>query len=411
MISARCRNCDAALVTSFCDLGLSPLANSYVDPSCASRGDLFLPLHAFVCDACLLVQLSQSESPEAIFSDYAYFSSFSQSWLDHARRYCDEVISLLHLDSTSYVVEIASNDGYLLQNFVTRGIPVLGIEPAANVAAVAQERGIPTAVKFFGRTTADWLVSQGSRADLVIGNNVLAHVPDLADFVDGLRRVLKPDGVVTLEFPHLLRLMESNQFDTIYHEHFSYFSLLAVRRILAAHGLRLFDVQELSTHGGSLRIFATHQGSGAHPVGRTVQAVIDEEQRRGLDRVAGYTEFADQVRKTKRKLLRFVVDVRDAGQTVVGYGAPAKGNTLLNYCGIGADLVSYTVDRSPHKQGKLLPGSRLRILNPDTVRETQPDYILILPWNLEAEICEQMSFVREWGGRFVVPIPEVRVVS
>ena len=406
-----CRHCGAALTESFCDLGTSPLANSYLERGELSRAEKFYPLHAFVCGTCYLVQLQEFESPEAIFGHYAYFSSYSTSWLEHARAYAEDMIDRFGLGPSHEVVEIASNDGYLLQYFTARQIPVLGIEPAGNVAAVAEQKGIRSLVRFFGTETAIALAADGFRADLLLGNNVLAHVPDLNDFVRGLKIALKPDGVITMEFPHLLRLMEDTQFDTIYHEHFSYFSFLTAVRIFGAHGLRIFDVDQLSTHGGSLRIFATHAENGTHEVESRVDALLGEERQAGLDRLESYASFGDRAKETKRRLLTFLIDAKNRQKTVVGYGAPAKGNTLLNYCGIGTDFIDYTVDRSPHKQGRFLPGSRLPIFDPERVRETKPDYLLVLPWNLETEITEQMAHVREWGGQFVIPIPDVRTVG
>jgi len=390
---------------------MSPLANSYLSAEQLNRMEPFYPLRVYVCEACLLVQLEAFETPESIFGDYAYFSSYSDSWLRHARAYAEMAIDRFALGSASRVVEVASNDGYLLQYFVERGIPVLGIEPAANVARVAIEQGIPSLVRFFGQPTARDLAADGTRADLLIGNNVLAHVPDLNDFVAGLKIVLAPGGVITMEFPHLARLMAENQFDTIYHEHFSYFSLIAVRRVFAYHGLTIFDVEELPTHGGSLRIFARHTEDGSHPVGERVVELLAREEQAGYTRLEHYLAFGEQVKATKRKLLRFLGQAKDAGLRIVAYGAPAKGNTLLNYCGAGTDVIDFTVDRSPHKQGLFLPGTHIPIRTPEAIRELQPDYVLILPWNLREEIVEQMAFVREWGGRFVVPIPEVTVLA
>jgi len=406
----RCRFCNAALSHEFADLGVSPLSNAYLKPEQLQRMEPFFPLTVYVCDECLLVQLPAFETPENIFSDYAYFSSYSDSWLAHARSYCRAMIERLALDATTPVVEIASNDGYLLQYFLEAGVPVLGVEPAANVAEVARERGIETLVRFFGVDTARALAAAGRKARLLLGNNVLAHVPDLNDFVAGLKILLADGGVITMEFPHLMRLIEGNQFDTIYHEHFSYFSLLAVQRIFAAHGLTIFDVDELPTHGGSLRIYARHSGEGGE-AGESVVHLMTIEREFGLDQIGTYGRFAEQVRETKRALLSFLIRAKEEGKHVVGYGAPAKGNTLLNYCGIRADFLDYTVDRSPHKQGSFLPGTRIPIHAPDRIRETKPDYVLILPWNLKDEIVEQMADVRSWGGRFVVPIPRVEIVE
>jgi SAM-dependent methyltransferase len=371
----------------------------------------FYPLHAYVCGSCLLVQLEQFSTPHDIFSEYAYFSSFSDSWLAHARAYVDMVVERFHFDLCAKIVEIASNDGYLLQNFVGRGFPVLGIEPAANVAEVARKKGIETRVTFFGEKTAMDLRGEGWAADLIIGNNVLAHVPDLNDFVKGLKVLLSPAGLITLEFPHLLQLMQYNQFDTIYHEHFSYFSFLAVEQVFARHGIRLFDVEELPTHGGSLRIYACHGQDTSKPVTARARALKLLEESTGFGQLKHYLSFGPQVEATKRKLLSFLIAARQDGKRVVGYGAPAKGNTLLNYCGVRTDLMDYTVDRSPHKQGHYLPGVRLPIYAPEKIRETRPDYLLILPWNLREEVMQQMAFIRDWGGAFVVPIPEVKVYA
>ncbi len=393
------------------DLGLSPLANSYVKPDQLNHAETFYPLHVYVCGKCLLVQLEEWSSPSEIFTDYAYFSSFSTSWLDHARRYVDMVVDRFRLNSRHLVVEVASNDGYLLQYFLPYNIPVLGIDPAANVAEAAKAKGIPTLVEFFSEQTAQELAKKGRKADLLIGNNVLAHVPTLNDFVRGLKRLLNDRGVVSMEFPHLMRLMEDNQFDTIYHEHFSYFSFVVVERLFSAHGLTIFDVEEIPTHGGSLRIFARHTEDSSHPVTDRVMELRTREIRAGYLSLDHYLTFASKVMDVKSKLLSFFVEAYRAGKTIVGYGAPAKGNTLLNYCGIRTDFLPYTVDRSPHKQGHFLPGTRIPIRSPDEIAKTRPDYLLILPWNLKEEIMGQMAHIRDWGGRFVVPIPEVRVYS
>ncbi len=411
MTSTPCRHCGAALSISFCDLGMSPLANSYLAPDQLDQSESFYPLHAFVCSSCLLVQLQEFESPQHIFSDYLYFSSYSSSWLAHAKAYTEAMIDRFGFDSDSKVVELASNDGYLLQWFVERGVPVLGVEPAANVAEVAVAKGVPTRVGFFGTELAHALVDEGVRADLLLGNNVLAHVPALNDFVAGMEVLLAPDGVITMEFPHLLQLMRHNQFDTIYHEHFSYFSFTTVRAVFAHHGLRMFDVDQVSTHGGSLRIFACHADSTAHETGPRVDALLAVEHDAGLDRLDGYAGFSEQVRRTKRSLLRFLIDAKEPGASVAAYGAPAKGNTLLNYCGVRSDLIDFTVDQSPHKQGRFLPGTHLPIHAPSHITEAKPDYLLILPWNLRDEIVADMAVVRSWGGRFVVPIPEVTVLE
>ncbi len=406
-----CRSCGASLEHTFVDLGMSPLANSYIKPEQRNHMEPFFPLHVYVCEKCLLVQLEQFSTPHDIFSDYAYFSSFSDSWLTHAKVYVDMITARLGLDQRSKVIEIASNDGYLLQNFVARKIPVLGIEPAANVAEVAIQKGVHTKVAFFGEKTAIDVRADGWSADLIIGNNVLAHVPDLNDFVKGLKTLLGSSGVITMEFPHLLQLMQFNQFDTIYHEHFSYFSFLAVSRVFERHGLRLFDVEEIPTHGGSLRIYGCHANDASKPTGARAQALVAKEEAVGFGRLEHYLSFRPQVEATKRKLLSFLISVKEAGKVVVGYGAPAKGNTLLNYCGVRTDLLDYTVDRSPHKQGQCLPGVHIPIYAPERIRETKPDYVLILPWNIREEVMAQMAFVREWGGQFVVPIPEVKVYA
>lgn len=409
MTAFPCRFCAEPLAEVVVDLGSSPLANSLLDAARLQQMEPTFPLCVYLCTKCVLVQLPAFESPEAIFSDYVYFSSFSDSWLDHARRYTEAMVERFAISPAQQVVEIASNDGYLLRFFRERGVPVLGIEPAANVAAAAEAAGIPTLVQFFGSAMAKGLVEGGQRADLLIGNNVLAHVPELNDFVAGLATLLAPRGVLTMEFPHLLQLVEENQFDTIYHEHFSYFSLIAVRRVFAAHALEIFDVEELKTHGGSLRIFARHHDDATHPVTARVGELEAREMAAGLTGLAWYRAFGERVRETKRKLLEFLIAEKRAGRQIVAYGAPAKGNTLLNFCGVRTDFIDYTVDKSPHKQGRWLPGVRIPIHGPERIRETRPDWVLILPWNLREEIIEQMADVRSWGGKFVVAIPEVRV--
>ena len=406
-----CRFCGSILEHTFVDLGMSPLCESYVKPEQLNQMEPFYPLHVYVCDRCFLVQLQEYVSPNQIFSDYAYFSSYSDTWLQHAKDYTEKMVERLQLHTQSQVVEIASNDGYLLQYFVAMGLPVLGIEPAANVAEVAIKKGIPTVVKFFGQKTAGELVSKGKRADLLVGNNVLAHVPDINDFVQGMKMLLNTGGVITMEFPHLMRLMLGNQFDTIYHEHFSYLSLLTATKVFAAHGLTIFDVEELSTHGGSLRIYACHSEDTFKPISQQLKELCRKEELAGFTNLQHYFSFADKVKETKFKLLDFLINAKRQGKTIAGYGAPGKGNTLLNYCGIRADFIDYTVDRSPYKQGNFLPGTHIPIFHPDTIKDTKPDYILILPWNLKDEIISQMSYVRDWGGKFVVPIPEVEVYS
>ena len=407
----QCRFCDAPLKVTFSDLGMSPLSNAYLKPDQLGRHENFYPLHAWVCEKCLLVQLEQFEPPERIFTDqYAYFSSYSDTWLEHSRAYVDYMMKRFGFGSKHLVVEVASNDGYLLQYFVQRGVPVLGIEPAANCARAAEKKGVPTITRFFGVRTADDLAAQGKKADLLLGNNVLAHVPDLNDFVRGMKRLLAPGGVITMEFPHLLTLIEQNQFDTIYHEHFSYFSFHTVEKVFAHHGIALFDVEELPTHGGSLRIFGRHREDASKPVGDRAAALQDKEQRAGLDAIGAYTAFDDKVKRTKRRLLEFLVNIKNDGKRIVGYGAPAKGNTLLNYCGVRSDFLDFTVDRSPHKHGMYLPGTHIPIFAPERLAETRPDYIVILPWNLRAEIVHQLGYAREWGAKFVVPIPQLEVI-
>jgi SAM-dependent methyltransferase len=404
-----CRFCGAGLERTFVDLGMSPLCETYPSPDDLERGEVYYPLHVYVCLRCFLVQLGEYETPENIFSDYPYFSSYSDSWLKHAEDYCNKMMPELSLGKQSFVVEVASNDGYLLQYFVRRHVPVLGIEPAANVAKVAVEKGVPTLVEFFGTELAKKLAGEGRRADLIAGNNVLAQVPDLNDFVEGLKVLLKPDGVLTLEFPHLLRLIERNEFDTIYHEHFSYFSMLTTVRILEAHALKVFHVEELSTHGGSLRVYARHAESQGYDAGPSVANLIAEETRAGLASPEGYDQFARKVKETKLALVDFLITAARQGKSVAGYGAPGKSATLLHYCGIGKDLIQFTVDRSPYKQGRFLAGSRIPIFHPDRIREVKPDYVIILPWNLKDEIMGQMEFIRDWGGRFVVPIPQLMI--
>lgn len=404
-----CRFCGTRLKHTVVDLGMSPLCESYVSAHRLNSVEPFYPLHVWVCSECFLVQVEEYVTGEEIFTDYAYFSSYSESWLAHSRRYVEQMIEQLELTPASRVMEVASNDGYLLQYFVQRGIPVLGIEPAVNVAKVAEEKGVPTLVKFFGRETARELAASGDRPDLLLGANVLAQVHDLNDFVAGFQILLAPGGTITIEFPHVLQMIDGNQFDTIYHEHFSYFSLYSAERIFSAHGLTIFDVEELPTHGGSLRIYARHAAEDDRPETPRLIELREREERAGVSTLGYYASFEARVRETKRRLLAALIDIKSRGKRVVGYGAPGKGNTLLNYCGIRTDFVDFTVDRSPHKQGKYLPGTRIPILHPDSLREARPDYVLILPWNIRDEIMAQLSFIREWGGQFLVPIPEARV--
>ncbi len=405
-----CRHCGLPLTHSVADLGVQPPCEGFVPADKFNEAELFYPLHAMVCANCLLVQLETDVAPESIYTEYAYFSSYSDSWLAHARRYSEQIIARLGLGAHSQVVELASNDGYLLKNFVARGIPAYGVDPAANVAAAAIAAGVPTEVAFFGVETARALSAAGRGADLIAANNVFGHIPDINDFVAGMQILLKPGGTVTIEIPHFMRLMEHNQFDTIYHEHYCYHTLLADARIFAGHRLRLFDVEELPTHGGSLRMFVCH-ADDARPVTAAVDALVALERARGLDRVETYAAFGEQVRETKRKLLTVLIEARRAGKTVAGYGAPGKGNTLLNYCGIRTDFIDFVVDRNPYKHGKFLPGSRIPIFAPDEISARKPDYVLILPWNIKDEIMTQMAHIRAWGGRFVVPIPQVQVLS
>lgn len=406
----QCRLCDAPLLRTFVDLGMSPLCESYIPAERLDQAEVFYPLHVRLCDACLLVQLPAYVPGEEIFSDYAYFSSYSDSWVEHARRYAESMTGRLGLTSESLVTEVASNDGYLLQHFRAAGVPVLGVEPAANVAEAARTRGIPTEVQFLGADTGREIARRYGRADLVAANNVFAHVPDIRGFAAGLRALVKDEGTVTLEFPHLMRLIERRQYDTIYHEHFSYLSLLTSSRALATAGLSVLDVDELDTHGGSLRVYARPEENAGEPTER-VKAVLAAEESAGLHTVAGHEGFAPAVLKIKTDLLRFLLAAAEQGRPVAGYGAPGKGNTLLNHCGIRADLLSYTVDRSPVKQGKFLPGTHIPIYAPERLAETKPDYILVLPWNLRAEISRQLRYVRSWRGKLVFPIPELEILS
>ncbi len=405
-----CRLCAAPLRHSFADLGMSPLCESFRKPCELDAMEPYFPLHVLVCEECLLVQLQEYVSPEHIFREYAYFSSYSTSWVAHAKGYCEMIAARLGLGGQSLAVELASNDGYLLQHFAPLGVPAFGIEPARNVAQVAMDKGIETVTEFFGVELAERLATEGRMADLIIGNNVLAQVPDLNDFTAGMSILLKPEGVITLEFPHLERLIAENQFDTIYHEHFSYFSLLTIHHLAGRHGLKLIDVEELATHGGSLRVYLAHEGSQL-PISDAVGTLIERETALGLGNMASYAAFQEKVRATKRKLLAFLIEAKADGKTIAGYGAPGKGNTLLNYCGIGTDFLDFTVDRNPYKQGLYTPGMHIPILAPEAIDAARPDYVLILPWNLKAEIVRQRRHIRGWGGKFVVPIPEVAVIE
>jgi SAM-dependent methyltransferase len=405
-----CRFCGTALKRTFVDLGCSPIANEFIKTEALSKMEPFYPLRAYVCEKCLLVQIPPEQTPQNLFNaEYPYFSSFSDSWLAHAKKYAAMAIQRFGLDATRRVVEVASNDGYLLQYFQQAGIPVLGIEPANNCAEAAIAKGIPTEIRFFGNLTARALAADYP-ADLMVANNVLAHVPNINDFVEGFRILLKKDGVATFEFPHLLNLIQRNEFDTIYHEHYSYLSLHATRQVFAAHDMRVFDVEELASHGGSLRLYVRHAAHEQLPVTPHVARVMAKEEQAGLTRIDGYLDFEPKVQKVKRDLLKFLIAAKESGKTVLGYGAPAKGNTLLNYCGVRTDLLAFTVDRSPYKHGKYLPGTHIPIFPPEKIMAARPDYLLILPWNLKTEIMEQMKAVREWGGQFVVPIPELKVI-
>ena len=410
MTPTQCRFCGATLGRTFVDLGRSPLSNSFLTADQLRLAEPHYPLHAFVCESCLLVQLDEFETAENIFSDYLYFSSYSDYWLGHCEAYAGRMVGELRLGSGSLVVEVASNDGYMLQYFKQAGVGVLGVEPAKNVAEVARAKGVPTEVAFFGTATAAQLAKAGHSADLICANNVMAHVPDLNDFVAGFKTLLKPEGTITVEFPHLLRLIEERQFDTIYHEHFSYFSLLVVDKVFARHGLTVFDADTLPTHGGSLRIHARHAQDTSRTTTDRFRVVLARERSAGLENLSTYDRFAETVIDVKCQLLEFLIAARRAGKTVAGYGAPAKGNTLLNYCGVGPELLRFTVDRSPHKQGRFLPGTQIPIFAPERILEVRPDYVLILPWNIKDEIIEQMRVVHDWGGQFVVPIPDLRVV-
>jgi SAM-dependent methyltransferase len=405
-MSHYCRSCSTSLQYTFFDLGKTPPSNSYLKT--IDQNEISFPLHAYVCHECFLVQLGQFQRPDEIFSEYAYFSSVSNSWVEHARKYADLVSNRFHLSSKNFVIEIASNDGYLLQHFKNKGIPILGIEPAKNVAKVAQEKGIPSLTEFFGFKIANQLSQNSQMGDLIIGNNVLAHVPDLNDFVMGLKILLKNDGVITLEFPHLLQLIDQNQFDTIYHEHFSYFSLFSIEKVFQKHQLELFDVEQISSHGGSLRVYLQHVGDKQKINNRVFELRI-QETAFGLNKMKTYEFFSDKIKKLKQELLTFLEEVKKAGKKIAGYGAPAKGNTLLNYCGITSKQIPFTVDLSPHKQGHFLPGSHIPIYSPEKIQEFKPDYLLVLPWNLKTEIQKQMSYIRDWGGKFVFPIPNVIV--
>lgn len=411
-VSPTCRFCSTPLQHTFVDLGMSPLCQTQISPEALNHMEPFYPLHTYVCSKCFLVQLEEFVSPSEIFSsEYPYFSSYSDSWVEHARKYSDKMIAELGLNQESLVAEIASNDGYLLQHFVANKISVLGIEPTANTAEAAIQKGIRTEICFFGQDSAQRIAGEYGKPDLLLGNNVLAHVPDINDFVGGMKSLLADNGTITMEFPHLLNLIKLNQFDTIYHEHFSYLSLLTVQQIFAHFGLVIFDVEELSTHGGSIRIFARHDNDETRPVSENVANLIEREVSGGLKSLDEYAKFGARVIETKRSILDFLITQKRLGKSIAGYGAPGKGNTLLNYCGIRTDFLDYTVDRSPHKNGTFTPGTRIPILVPDAIKETRPDYLFILPWNLKDEIISQTEYIAEWSGKWVVPIPELRVLT
>lgn len=405
-----CRFCKSPLEHTFVHLGMSPLCQDFVGKADLKKMEPFFPLHVYVCDHCFLVQLEEFATPDEIYDDYLYFSSYSDTWLTHSKNYADKVVDEFKITENSLVAELASNDGYLLQYFFVRGIPVLGIEPATNAAVIAERKGIRTERKFFGVKTAHELIEKYGKVDLLIGNNVLAHVPDINDFIAGMKLFLKSDGVITMEFPHLLRLMEENQFDTIYHEHFSYLSFSTVNTMFRHHGLTLVNVEELTTHGGSLRIYAKHEEQDA-VISDTVHLLLNRELEAGVRSLAFYKAFGEKVAQAKWKILEFLITAKRKGKKIVGYGAPGKGNTLLNYCGIRTDFIDYTVDKNPHRQGKYLPGTLIPVYHPDKIRETKPDYVFILPWNLKDEIMDSMEYIQEWGGKFVVPIPELKVLE
>lgn len=406
----QCRFCQTPLKQVFIDLVNSPASNSFLTEEALQEPEVFFPLKVYTCHQCFLVQIDEYKKSDAIFnSDYVYFSSYSKSWLAHAKAYTEKMIGRFGFNGSSQVVELASNDGYLLQYFKEQGVPVLGVEPTANTARVAQEKGIETVVDFFGVRLAEELVTKGVRADLLLGNNVLAHVPDIVDFVGGMKRLLAPEGVITMEFPHLLQLVENNQFDTIYHEHFSYLSFYTVEQIFASQGLVLFDVEELPTHGGSLRIYARHAEDGSKPVGEPVAALREKEKAHGIQTLSYYEGFQQKALQVKLDLLRFLLEQKQQGLSVAAYGAAAKGNTLLNYCGVKNDLVDFVVDANPHKQNKWLPASHIPVVAEQVLRAQKPAFVLILPWNLKEEITDQLSYIREWGGRFVVPIPQLQI--
>jgi len=410
METRTCRFCNKTTNQIFIELGMLPLSNSFLNSEMIHQTESVYPLRVFFCKNCFLVQIEEFETPEKIFTNYAYFSSYSETWLNHAKNYVDMMIEKFGIERKNLVIEIASNDGYLLQYFKKKNIPILGIEPAVNVAKSATIKGIPTITKFFNEALARELIQQGKQADLIIGNNVIAHIPNLNDFVKGLKILLSTRGIITIEFPHLLQLMKNNQFDTIYHEHFSYYSFFVIQKIFSYHNLIIFDVEKLTTHGGSLRIFVRHPENSNLKISDNVNKILEEEKKYKLNEIATYENFSDKAKLIKKNLSEFLISVKNDNKKIVCYGAAAKGNTLLNYCGIDTDLIEYVVDRNPHKQGLFLPGSHIPIKDPDKIRETKPDYILITVWNLQDEIMKQISFIREWGGKFIIPIPEVKIL-
>lgn len=409
--NGNCLNCGTSLEYTFANLGTSPLCEEFVKPENVNKGQVIYPLHVYVCKQCMLVQVEEYVSPQEIYSDYYYYSSYSDSWLKHAEEYTDYMVEHYSINQDSFVVEIASNDGYLLQYFKEKNIPILGIEPSRNVAIEALKKEIPTEEVFFGEEIAVQLKDKYGTADLILGNNVLAHVPDIGDFVKGLKLMLAENGLMTFEFPHLMQLVENNQFDTIYHEHFFYYSLISVMSVFEKHGFKLFDVQKLSTHGGSIRIFVAHEENDLYPVRDSVTNLLKSEKLKGYNHMKLYADFDENVRETKRKILDLLISLKRENKVIAGYGAPGKGNTLLNYCGIRKDFLDYTVDRNPNKHGLFLPGSLIPIYEPAKIKETKPDYLFILPWNLKDEIIKQMSYIREWGGKFIIPIPEPVIVE
>ena len=408
---SNCRFCSEVLEIPFIDLGMSPLANSFISLQDLDKPERLFPLKVMLCKKCFLVQLEEYEKPEDIFTDYIYFSSYSKSWLEHAMQYVDMIIERFKFNDQSKIIELASNDGYLLQYFVKRGFNVLGIEPAKNVAEKAVAKGVPTLQKFFNTDTAEELVSEGTKAELVIANNVIAHVPNLNDFIKAIKIILKDNGIFTAEFPHLMELIDKNQFDTIYHEHFSYFSFYTINQIFKYHGLKIFDVEKILTHGGSLRVYVTHEDNELYSETENIRMLLTNEIEFGLGSPQIYIEFTEKVEKIKKDMRDLLIRIKTEGKKISAYSAPAKGNTLLNYCEIGNDIIDYTADLNPSKQGTYLPGTKIPVYGPEIIKKTRPDYLVILSWNIKEEIMEQMSFIRDWGGKFIIPIPEVSIIN